>query len=1230
MSHAIRIAFQNSLHVLTAAILSLVSVAFPTTESACSAAGEPIVDVRPTDPQAVPLKVKAAGGATAARIAERISSFPLSFEVNKGQTAADVKFFSRGRGYALFLSPREAVISLARESKNVRKPSLPPPQKGRNPAPGRSGGDTLRMRLVGANSSPEFVGLNELPGRSHYFIGNDPAKWRTNIPNYARVMVADVYPGIDLVYYGNQRRLEHDWIVAPGADPRLIRLRFISEGKVRLDSQGDLMLDSSGHIQMRAPRIYQERDGVRTEISGGYVFKGGHEIGFRVGHYDTTLPLVIDPVILYSTYLGGSSGDSGLGIAVDAAGNAYVTGSTSSVDFPVENPFQGSYRPGDYSDAFVSKFSASGSSLVYSTYLGGLGQDIAQGIALDSSGNAYVTGSTISADFPTVNPFQATLKGISNTDAFVAKLNPSGNQLLYSTYLGGFLQDAGNAIAVDSSGNAYVAGYTDSIDFPTSKPFKANYSGYRDAFVAKLNPSGNTLAYSTYLGGSNTDDAEGIAVDSSGSAYLTGLTLSIDFPTVKPLQAKYGGSLTGGDAFVTKLAPAGNALIYSTYLGGSLADEGTAIAVDSSGSAYVAGFTNSIDFPTSNPFQEGYGGYTDAFVAKISSAGDALVYSTYLGGSDEDKAMGIAVDASGSAHVTGGTFSLDFPTADPFQANLRAAAYADAFVTKLNPSGKAPVYSTYLGGTFQDVGDGIAVDSSGNAYVTGETTSFDFPVQDPFQATKTGVATSAFVAKISGLKSSLTFTLPGGGASAASTAGSAGPAQVGYAAATVTSGVVPYGVAVFSFRQNDIVVSEAAVPASPPTTSARIFVDYRTDVPAMPGRSDAGSVDIDTGVAVVNLGSAAANVTYTLHDSTGAPISTGHGSIAPGTHFAKFVDQLKDVAPDFSVPADFSTAIQFGTLDVTANQPLSVLALRLTMNQRHEALLTTTPVADLTQSPGTLPLYFPQLADGGGYSTTVILLSTSGGIETGKLALFDDNGGPLVVNQLGGTRDSVFSYSIKPGGAFVFQTDGSPATAAVGSVQLTPDTNTLSPVGAGVFSFLQRGIRVTESGVPAATPTGHARIYIDQSAGHGTGLAVANPGGKEISATLRAYQTDGVTPAGNSTDPVTLKANGHTARFVSQLISGLPADFTGVLDISSSSPFVALTLRSLTNSRSDFLLTTFPTADVNRPAPSPIIFPQIADGGGYSTEFILLSAGGPAAATISFYGEDGTPLAVGK
>jgi len=475
-------------------------------------------------------------------------------------------------------------------------------------------------------------------------------------------------------------------------------------------------------------------------------------------------------------------------------------------------------------------------------------------------------------------------------------------------------------------------------------------------------------------------------------------------------------------------------------------------------------------------------------------------------------------------------------------------------------------------------------------------------------------------------QSAVGLNLPGGTAGVVSTTGSGGSARTGYAGTAMTSGAVPYGVAVFSLKQNGVVVSEAAVPASPPTTAARLFIDYRARVAAIPGRAGDGLIDIDTGLAIVNQGSRATNVTYTLRDAAGTKIGEGHGAIPAGTHFAKFVDQLREVAPDFIMPVNFPTQTHFGSLDISCDQPVSVLALRLTQNQRSEALLTTTPLADLTRLPEDAPLYFPQFVDGGGYVTALVLLNAADTVETGKLSLFDDAGTALTVNQVGGTRGSVFDYAIQPGGVFVFQTDGFPADAKVGWAKLMPDRNTSSPVAAGVLSFSQSGIRVTETGIPAATPTTNAHIYIDQSGNHSTGLALSNPGTAAIDVTLEACRSDGSAIPEGGEGALSLNAEGHLARFISQFISRLPAGFTGILDISSTSPFVALTLRSLTNSRGDFLLATFPVADQTRPAPAPMIFPQIADGGGYVTEFVLLTAAEPSSLILRFYGQDGLPL----
>jgi PKD domain/Beta-propeller repeat len=693
---------------------------------------------------------------------------PLQFETNLGQTDPRVKFFARGARYTVFLTPSETVLVL-----RSPQPSGQPPGPGiarldRRARGPRESATVMRFSLAGANPDPRVVGLAPLPGKANYFIGNDPHKWRTGIPTYAKVAYRDVYPGIDVVYYGAQRQLEYDFIVAPGADPAQIRLAVTGAEALGVDEAGDLVLRTAGGtLKLNKPLIYQETGGKKQQIAGGYVLLDKDRVGFRVAAYDAGKPLVIDPVLSYSTYLGGSNDDFGWAIAVDSAGNAYVTGGTHSPDFPTANALQPTL--GETSDAIVVKINSAGSAFVYSTYLGGqTAGDAGWAIAVDSAGNAYVSGATSASDFPTVNALQPMLRGYG--DAFVAKLDAAGSALVYSTYLGGsdFCDEFGEChwedglgIAVDADGNAYVVGTTYSSDFPTVNALQPALRGYRDAFVAKLNPAGSALVYSTYLGGSDVvtpicdeegfcyyarsgDYGSGIAVDSAGNAYVTGTTPSSDFPTANALQPALAGD---SDAFVAKLNPAGTALAYSTFLGGSSSEEGRGIAVDSEGNAYVTGTSYSSDFPTVNAAQPALAVSPDAFVTKLNAAGSALVYSTYLGGSVGDSGYGIALDSAGNAYVTGTTDSYDFPTASALQPMLRGSW--DAFVTKLNAAGSALVYSTYLGGSnTTDLGLGIAVDSAGNAYVTGITYSSDFPMMNALQPTRRGYQ-DGFVAKIS-------------------------------------------------------------------------------------------------------------------------------------------------------------------------------------------------------------------------------------------------------------------------------------------------------------------------------------------------------------------------------------------------------------------------------------------------------------------------------------------------
>ncbi len=679
-----------------------------------------------------------------------LSSVPLSFEVNQGQTDPRVNFLARAPGSTLFFTPTESVLALSQ-------------------------GHVVRMKLVGGNPHSTFEALDELPGKTNYYIGNDPAKWHTQVAHYSKVRYREVYPSIDLVFYGNQGRLEYDFIVAPGADPESIRLEYEGAEEMHLTAEGDLLLSSSrGEVRYRKPEVYQELEGIRRPVGARYTLRGKNQAAFDVDRYDPARPLVIDPVLSYSTYLGGSSLQSeDCGIAVDGSGNIYVAGTTLSADFPTRNAVQ-TTKSSASSDAFIIKLNPAGNTILYSTFLGGGGQatQAAKAVAVDPQGQAIVAGETSSPSFPTTAGAFQTRHG-GRFDAFVVRLTAVGS-LLFATFLGGGQPDGARAVAVDSSGAVYVTGETSSVDFPVANAFQPVHratgvcvssaetsTGFvisvdidcRSAFVSKLSASGTSLLYSTYLGGTTAggsrfvytrgDEGRGIAVDAEGNAFIVGATISADFPVTSGVVQTRSGGLR--DAFITKLNSAGNALLYSTYLGGANQDVAQGVAIDASGNAYLAGESASTNFPTANPLFAANRGGGDAFVAKLNPAGSALLYSTYLGGAAREEAVAVAVDASESAFLVGRTFSSDFPALNSMQGNM--AGRTDGFVARLNGSGSALLYSTFLGGSDRDRAESIAVDPSGTAFVAGYTSSTDFPMASPLQGRKAGF-TDTFIVRI--------------------------------------------------------------------------------------------------------------------------------------------------------------------------------------------------------------------------------------------------------------------------------------------------------------------------------------------------------------------------------------------------------------------------------------------------------------------------------------------------
>jgi len=673
--------------------------------------------------------------------AENFAKLPLTFEANQGQSSSRAQYISRGSGYTLLLSADEALLKLnspARKKSGNFGPPIPQSDGGHSdPVSG-----LLHMRLVGANSTAKMSGLEEQPGKSNYFIGNDPNRWRTGVPNYAKVQYQSVYSGIDLVYYGNQRQLEYDFVVAPGADPGAIAMQIAADSvpaqsrkstPLSIAANGDLKISlPNGNVLLHKPVVYQPTSSVSSKnlVPARWVIKDRDRVGFELAEYDVKRPLIIDPALSFSTYLGGSLDDTAYSIAVDSSSNVYVTGTTGSTDFPTQSALQSANAGNE--DVFVTKFNSTGTALVYSTYLGGSATDFAFALALDASNNVHVVGTTQSTDFPvTTKAFQTTCASCANglPSVFVSELNSTGSALLYSTFLGGTGDSRGYAIALDSSDNTYVTGRTSATDFPTTTGvLQKTLTGAVNVFVSKLNSVGSALAYSTYLGGSGSDQANAIAVDANFNAYLAGSSSSTNYPTTT---GAYQTTLHGtSNGIVSKLNSKGSALTYSTYIGGSANDTVWGIRVDASNNAYVAGQTSSTNFPTTTgAFQttcDADCADNDAFVTKFNSTGSALLYSTYLGGTGEQEAFSLALDSSNDVYLTGRTSAADFPlTKGSFQTAF--GGVFDAYVTELNPTGSAELYSTYLGGSASDAGLGIAVDTAKNIYVTGRAYSSNFP-----------------------------------------------------------------------------------------------------------------------------------------------------------------------------------------------------------------------------------------------------------------------------------------------------------------------------------------------------------------------------------------------------------------------------------------------------------------------------------------------------------------------
>ena len=906
------------------------------------------------------------------KVAANYGKLPISFEANHGQTDKRVKFVARGSGYGLYLNGQDAVLAL-HATQSGKTPSGTDPLAKSHPLPSVKT-DIVRMQLRNANPAAQPVGIDALPGTANYFVGKDPSQWHTDIPTYSRVKFSGVYPGIDLVYYGNQSQLEYDFVVAPKADAKAIKLHFAGASKLALSANGDLSISAKdGQIAFHKPVIYQEANGQRKPVEGRFTLFANNSVGFTLGRYDRSQPLVIDPLLVYSTYLGGYDTDGGNAIAVDGSGNAYVTGFMSrNDDFPVT---PGAFQTVDNADdsttnAYIAKLNPAGTALLYSTYLGGSYIDEASSIAIDGQGNAYVAGISFSDDFPvTPGAFQTVNNGTANrgTNAFVTKLNPTGTGLVYSTYLGGSFNDGAYSIAIDGQGNAYVAGGATSQDFPvTPGAFQTTKKAYIDSgFVAKLNSAGVSLLYSTFLGGSGSiglgDSVSGIAVDGTGNAYVAGDAYSPDFP-VTPGAFQTVDKSASQTGFVTKLNPAGAELVYSTYLGGSgssagYGDSPTAIVLDDTGSAYVTGVTASTDFPVADALQ----GTNDAYLPKTSG------YVPFMG---------------------------------------------TAFVTKLDPSGAELLFSTYLGGSREDTANGIALDNDGNVYVIGETTSTDFPVTPGAFLTKNRAyyGNTGFVSKLdlkdpSSLTSTVTTLTTGGNTQTAGV-----PIKFSATVAGLDNGLTPTGNVVFSVGGTPVATVPLDLGAavwetstlSPGTHPVRASflggpnfrpssaIQFETIVfPLIDFAPKSGQYDVNQLTVTLSPNPPNSTIYYTLDGSTptaASPVYTGVLTLHPG-----------------SVP---------GPTTIAAREVLSDGSLSLVSEATYD-IVPPTPTPIFQPASGSYPAG-QQITITSAIFPTVdvsIYYTTDGSVPTTKSTVYT---GPITLNPGSETIRAIATFSANP------------------------------------------------------------------------------------------------------------------------------------------------------------------------------------------------------------------------
>jgi len=1116
---------------------------------------------------------------------------PLVFEPNRGQADSSTKFLSHGNGHSILLKNTETVITFA------------------NPAA------AVRMKLVGQNPRAVMEGVDLESGVTNYIVGNDPAAWHSSVPHFSKVKYGNVYPGIDLVYYGNERQLEYDFSVGPHATPSVIQMEFDGADSMSIGPEGDLILRTrGGEVRHQRPVAYQTRNGAREPVEAHFVLDG-KRARFEVAAYDRALPLVIDPKFIWATYMGGPGDDQGNDLAIDVDGNVYVTGATEESAADPAGIFQPPSGKGF--QIFVTKVDRAGA-IVYSTYIGGTGTEEGHSIALDPAGNIYVTGFTTSTDFPVLNAFQSKLGGAQ--DAYVLKLNKDGNTIIYSTYLGGLQSDRGYGIAADGSGNAIVTGNTLSTDFPVANAFQAKLGGgLGDAFITRFTATGK-LASSTFFGGSGNDQAYDIARDDDGNIVITGFTTSQNFPTQKALYAKYRGG--GDDVFIAKFNDTITSLVFSTYLGGSGSDNGVRLTVDKDKNIYVTGYTSSLDFPLKNPPQllpGGVGGDPtmptyDAFLIKLHPDGQDADFSTYIGAEDTEGGVGVAVDKNGFIYLAGFTNSLQFYAINALGGFLRGTR--DGFVMKISPDAKTVIYSSYLGGFGADGATSIAVDDAGNAYVTGYTSSVDFPVAagTSFQGASAG-GQDGFLVKINAddIQTGTGFTFNAGGGTSVFTAGQTAKPVFGYASVDVAAGLSPTGLEVVDLRSSGTLVNEVGVPAPALTYTGRVYANTAaTDT---------------TALTMVNPGIEEVTVDYYF-----TSVADGQTSLF-GTFKLPAKAQFSSLLTNqpFNFPADLE-----GTVTFTSSGPVAAIALRVETGGVNPVNLYL-PIID-PYAANDHPLVVPEFVDGGGWTTEFYLINPTEYTETGEIRLFknadpDQPGVPAEISTEKGVN-SVFPYSIPPRGLFKLIGRGESGDTASGYADIVPLDGSNAPLAYAIVVFSGSGL--LETTVEAVEPGSSFRMFVESSGTFPDDLAaspviaIANSTDFPARVDLSLTAFDG-TPSGLSAQ-VTVAPRSRLGKFLVEIpgFEHLPTPLFGVLKVTTSAPGVTFAgFRARYNEQRQFLMmATGPLHDLGNT--NPIIFPHLVDGGGYASQFILINgtAGSAATGTVNYVDPSGNPLNV--